>query len=76
MSEPTKVTEGDTIKFKFRGRMQEEKVKPPCENKRNGAWYCTTHNLRLDEFGKSEHYDKRGPHLMAWLCFEHGFEQP
>jgi hypothetical protein len=64
--------EGDLLTIKM-----EVKAAPACEHN-HGMWYCETHQeLFANNFSKSVHVDKRGRHLMAWFCLEHGtYEAP
>lgn len=59
------------------GGQQEVIAKAPCANKKNGHWYCITHKEHLEHnFAKDTHIRENGPHLMGWICHEHGLEEP
>lgn len=64
---------GDVIQA---GRLGERTVAPACANKENGQWFCVTHQEGFqhnwDMWGHREH----GRHVIVWICFEHGPEQP
>lgn len=54
-----------------------EVVRPPCENKTNGHWFCITHKKPFgNQLQKDTHIDDDKTHVLAWLCNEHGPEQP
>lgn len=51
-------------------------VKAPCANKNNGYWYCVTHKECFQNQLEKDCHIHTGKHVLAWLCREHGFEQP
>ena len=51
-------------------------VKPACENKHNGRWYCVNHRTIFDTQIAKDCHIQHGKHRMLWLCFEHGPEKP
>ena len=51
-------------------------AKPPCEDRRNGNWFCVTHNLTFGNQIEKDNHIQGGTHLLAWKCNEHGLEQP
>lgn len=51
-------------------------VKASCRGK-GGQWFCTTHDYVCEnQFDKDTHIGQPGNHRMAWICLEHGLEQP
>ncbi len=69
----TKVLLGATVKMDGK----EQIVKPPCEQKNNGSWYCVTHDYHAtNRWDKDSHISTTGKHVMAWFCNEHGLEVP
>ena len=72
----TKAEQGQPATFKGRGFQRDVTILPSCDSKTGGQWYCVTHGVTLDNWSKEEHYAEPGKHVMAWLCNEHGLEQP
>lgn len=79
------VKAGEKIKIKIlSGRYQEEDVKPACEDKNSGHWYCVTHEEHFtNQFMKDTHLSENrsgkknaNVHVMAWICHLHGAEVP
>lgn len=49
-------------------------VQPPCEEQ-SGEWACLTHGLTMPSpMMLHGHTQKRGAHVMVWLCPVHGLE--
>lgn len=72
----TKVEVGQVVKVDLPG-YTEMTVKPPCENKTSGTWYCATHKMAfMNQLQKDVHIGNGKAHQLAWACFEHGLEQP
>lgn len=41
-----------------------------------GHWFCVTHDEHFEnQFQKDTHINS-GTHELAWMCHEHGIEQP
>lgn len=64
-----------------RDTVREYSVKPACESKNGGHWYCSTHLKHFpNQFEKDTHisgYGDHGPrvrHVLVWICHEHGPE--
>jgi hypothetical protein len=56
-------------------RLGQVEVKTSC-GKNNGHWYCVVHKEHLqNNFMKDTHIAK-GNHILAWICHEHGAEEP
>lgn len=51
-------------------------VKPPCQNKNNGHWYCVTHHEHFPNQLMKDFHISKGAHKLVWICHEHGAEQP
>ena len=50
-------------------------VKEPCDSKTGGHWYCVYHNRNLaNGIDKDNHI--KATCRMAWICHDHGAEQP
>lgn len=48
---------------------------PSCGESR-GQWHCTTHGETFrNNFEKDSHI-RKGEHVLAWVCLEHGLEVP
>ena len=51
-------------------------VKPQCEEKQDGHWYCLTHQEGFsNQLMKDIHIDDRA-HILTWICHAHGPEVP
>jgi hypothetical protein len=57
-------------------------VKPACESKNGGHWYCSTHLKHFEnQMQKDSHisayggYRRNARHALVWICHEHGPEQ-
>lgn len=49
---------------------------PTPPGNRAGHWYCVTHAKHFEnQFQKDTHIHE-GSHELAWICHEHGIEQP
>lgn len=49
---------------------------PTEPGNRLGHWFCVTHDKHFDnQFQKDTHINS-GAHQLAWICHEHGIEQP
>lgn len=58
------------------GGSAEAVVQAACRDKTNGHWYCATHREHFaNQFMKDVHISQ-GKHRLAWICHEHGVEQP
>lgn len=70
----TKVREGQKIKV---GRGEVRTVKPACDVKDNGRWFCVTHQEGpfRHNFEKDSHIHT-GEHELVWICLIHGPEVP
>lgn len=71
------------IRLRYDGKTHKHTVLEPCDQKENGLWYCTTHlESFMNPMDKDAHIScesKHGPaakHVLVWLCFAHGPEQP
>lgn len=64
------------IKLRYDGKVHQEMVLGPCEQKNNGLWYCTTHLVSFQNQMQKDSHIHRGKHQLTWLCFAHGPEQP
>ena len=73
------VKAGEMVKITYYGSNQhtdEVEVKPACDDKNGGRWYCATHQEGFQHnFDKDTHIET-GDHRLFWLCFKHGAEQP
>ena len=67
----TPVKEGDRVPY-----LEETIVRPPCSEKKGGHWYCVTHREHLEHNFAKDNHIMEGKHQMAWVCHEHGLEQP
>ena len=66
-----KVVVGSHIRF----AMNMYTMKPSCDGK-DGHWACMTHEKEFENQFQKDTHIHTGKHLMAWVCLEHGFEQP
>lgn len=41
-----------------------------------GHWYCVTHDAHFENQFQKDTHIHRGTHHLAWICLEHGIEQP
>ena len=50
----------------------------PCDDGRNGHWYCATHpGVHLpNNISMSSHVEGPGRHVEVWICHQHGPEAP
>lgn len=49
---------------------------PSTPSNEIGHWLCVTHDQHFDnQFQKDTHINE-GTHHLAWICHEHGIEQP
>lgn len=52
-------------------------VRKSCGTQSNGHWYCVTHKETFpNNFDKDTHIGDGKRHRLAWICHEHGPEQP
>lgn len=51
-------------------------VKPACENKNSGRWYCVTHQRLFDNQLQKDVHISTGKHRLTWICYDHGPEVP
>jgi len=42
----------------------------------NGHWYCVTHDKHFENQLQKDVHINDGDHRLAWICREHGIEQP
>jgi hypothetical protein len=81
-ADPTPAAQGATFTMTSThgGRRYEETftVGPKCELN-TGRWICTTHpnsGAFPNQLMKDIHLERPGPHVLAWICLEHGTEVP
>lgn len=69
---------GEKVKITYPGakpRSEEVEVKPSC-GKNNGHWYCVTHQEGFQNNFMKDTHIRNGKHRLAWICHEHGAEEP
>jgi hypothetical protein len=42
----------------------------------SGYWYCLTHKEPFQNQLQKDIHVRSGSHVLAWVCWEHGFEEP
>lgn len=68
-----KLEQGAVVKFDGGEQM---KLKPPCEVKDRGYWFCATHKKAIRNPNFDHHLEQNGKHEVCWMCWDHGAEQP
>lgn len=68
----TTVKQGDGIRIIDVGAT----VRPACADKKNGRWFCVTHQKHFHNQLEKDMHIGDGKHMLAWICFEHGAETP
>ena len=79
MGEVGAVKAGEIIKIKypFNPTIEEVVIKPACDDKTGGQWYCATHECWPEnQFMKNSHIQEPGMHRLVWICHKHGAEEP
>jgi hypothetical protein len=69
----TKVEVGETVHF-FDDDGSAV-ARPRCDLDK-GGWYCATHRKGLVNPLLKDRHIASGEHLLAWVCFKHGAEDP
>lgn len=49
---------------------------PTEPSNRLGHWYCVTHGEHFENQLQKDTHITQGSHQLAWICHEHGIEQP
>lgn len=49
---------------------------PTPPSNRAGHWYCVTHAEHFENQLQKDMHIHAGTHQLAWICHEHGIEQP
>lgn len=49
---------------------------PSAPGNESGHWYCVTHGDHFDNQFQKDSHIHTGTHRLAWICHEHGIEQP
>jgi hypothetical protein len=80
MTQLVKVAAGSLVQFTHyvagETVTDEVEVKPTCSQDR-GQWYCVTHQESFqNQFEKDGHIREGLLHALAWMCSDHGLEQP
>lgn len=65
---------GDKVPVKFGKETDQQVVCAPCEDAKNGRWYCVTHRQHFDNQLQKDSHITVGTHKLVWLCFAHGPE--